>query len=279
MGTLDMRPQVTVNDTEDMEVKEDSQVETAEDREKELPDDSSTSDEIPGDESPAIEEGTSEKTVEEAPVADSSQDGPTEEEALLALHKEKEKILNDISQLRKERRQVRYGEKEEPLLVDKQQDGLLQDVAESDIQLIEKVLKAKGYVRKDEISSMSYSEKVTTKQDEWLKQHPEYLPENDKDDTKWLLLKGTIETYFKAPSNPNDIQRVMDLAHSMISPSKSLPVRSKASTDAAQEKIQTSSKGSIGGGTKAVPVKTSKGNLRTDQLQGFSEDEIKDLLS
>lgn len=262
MSIIDMRPLSTENDEEVKETLngvKDDQVEAS-------------TTEQPSEEESSIEDDTSEHSSNEKTVDDKPADKPqlTEEDRLEAIKKEREKLLEDISKLRRERREVR---EEQKIIIDKSEE--LDDIAEADIHLIERVLKAKGYVKKDDLNSMTYTEKVNTVQDSWLKSHPEYLPENDKDDTNWNALKSTIESYFKAPSNPKDIAKIMDLAHSMISPSK-LPVKSTAIADASKEKINSSSKGSTGGGQK-YSSGSQKSNVDTSYLIGFTEDEIKEI--
>lgn len=278
MATLDRRPAYTENDNDGSQVlnEEVKDFSSDDEEEKDTQEDSSPSDK-PSEEDESIEDDTSEKTVDSDNTDNSSKKESSEDKQLEALRKEREKLLEDISSLRGERRKAREEKKEEPLILEKDDD--LSDVAESDVQLIERVMKAKGYVKKEELHSMTYKEKLDVEQNAWLKDHPQYLPENDSDDKNWNNLKATIEAYFKAPDKPSDIKKIMDLAHSMLFPSeRSLQVKNKASIDASKEKINSSSKGSIGGGQKSSP-RSQKSNIDTSYLIGFTEEEIKEIIS
>ncbi len=253
----------TVGDSEDQEVKNG----------EETQDTSSVSEPEPSEETPTIEEDTSENTVEEE-TTDDSEEEPIADDKITALQAEEARLREQIVALRTERRTVRQ-QKEEPLLVEKSDD--LSDVAEADIALVEKILKAKGYVRKDEISTMSYQEKIETFKNEWLEAHPEYLPANDADDKNWNALKGTIDSMFKSPSNPSDIKKIMDVAHSIVKPTASIPIKNRATVDASKEKIETSSKGASAGGAGKAPETKPKANISRNSFHGFTEEEFKEL--
>ena len=233
------------------------------------PEESSTSNEEQPEASEDTESKTEEKVAEPVPVQEP--EIKPEDKKINALRDEEERLRKQISELRTERRQVRE-EKRPDLLV---KDDELKDVNTEDVALIEKVLRAKGYVRKEEITTMSYQEKMNSFKDDWLKAHPEYLPENDKEDVKWNALNSTVNAYFKAPARPQDVVKMLDMAHSMVAPSNPLPVKTRATVEASREKMQTSSKASSGGSSKPSNVKTN--SLRMDALKGFSEEDIKEI--
>lgn len=228
------------------------------------------------DDNESIVDDTTEKTVDE-PVVD-KQDDDTEVKRVDALRLEEERIRKQISELRAEKRQIKEAKRAEPLIVDKPDD--LSDIADSDVAVIEKVLRVKGYVRRDDIQTMTYQEKIDGYKNQWLAKHPEYLPENDPEDKNWDSLNSTVSAYFKAPSNPSEISKVLDLAHTMIKPAGSLPVKNVASTDAAKEKLQSSSKGSGGSGSKSSSINSNKFDPSLSKhMQGFSDDELKEMFS
>lgn len=235
-----------------------------------------TQEKLPDDNVESVEEDTSGKTEEET-VVDTQTEDP---KVLSALTLEKQKLLKQISELRAEKRQVKDIKTDEPLIIDKNED--LSDVAEADVAVIEKVLRAKGYVRKDDISAITHKEKMDSYKNEWLSQHPEYLPENDKDDSHWDALDSAVSAYFKAPTNPKDITKVLDAAHAMIGgQSKVLPVKSPASIAAAKEKLLSVSKSSGGSGATSI-VKSSSQKIdkgMASYLHGFDDDELKDLIN
>ena len=259
MGVLNMLP-AKGEPTEVKEAVDDTVTE-----ENETPAEPSTAENETGDE--ADEDGTSVKTVVETPAAEEP------EEELTALEQQKQKLLDEIVELRGQRRTVRRQKHEPEVIVTDDLKG----IAPEDVSLVEKVLKAKGYVRKEDLGAMSYAEKATQAQDDWLKEHPEYLPANDPDDAKWNALNKTVTSYFKSPANPGEVRKVLDLAHQMLSPG-ALPVRAKAQTDSAQEKLRVQSKGRGGQGVSKTPSQGRR-NIDTSYLHGFSDEELEEMVS
>ena len=271
MPTIELGDEYTEDGGVAPEVKEadvEADAETSETGE-ETAEESSTS-ETPEE---STDSESSEETVE---TKSSESDDETKElEAIEAIRQEKERLLKEVTDLRSDRRKAREESKEAtPLITNKPVD--LSDVATQDVELIEKVLRAKGYAPKEEIDRTLYSEKLEAAKDEWLHVHPEYLPENDPDDKKWNALNETISNFFKAPANPRDIKKVLDLAHKQVSP-VSLPTKSVASTTAQKEKSAATSKGSSAGGGKSAT--SSKPKMDVSGLSGFSEDELAELFS
>lgn len=259
MGVLNMLP-AKGEPTEVKEADDDTVTE-----ENETPAEPSTAENETGDE--ADEDGTSVKTVAETPAAEEP------EAELTALEQQKQKLLDDITELRGQRRVARQQRVQEPEVI---VNDDLRGIAPDDVTLVERVLKAKGYVKKEEIGAISYAEKATAAQNDWLKEHPEYLPANDPDDKRWNALDRTVRSYFKTPANPAEVKKVLDLAHQMLSPG-ALPVRAKAQTDSAQEKLKVQSKGQGGKGASKTPAQ--RRSLDTSYLHGFSDEEIEEITS
>ena len=214
-----------------------------------------------------------EKSEEAGAPADEQK---SDDNQLVGLQSEKEKLLNDIKNLRLERRRAR---EEKQVFVEEKpkQAPTLEGVSQADVDLVRKILAAEGVVKKDELSSMTYREKLDTHKDSWLKAHPEYLPENDPDDKMWSKLNESINSYFKVPTNPADITRILDLANEMVNPKASIPVKSMATTQAKQEKLSSSSKGISG--TSKSPVNRSKVSVSHEYLKGFSDEELREFNS
>jgi len=269
MPTLDMRPSVTPNEGAD-------ESEEAKDATNPV-----EGEETPAESSPAEETETEEidAPLEEAPAAEETQE-EAPDPVLTAREAQKAQLLKEIEDLRAERRKERGAD---PLIVPakpKEEVVDLADVNENDVKLIEKVLKAKGYVRKDEFdgiaSAASRKQTMESEKDAWLAKHPEYLPANDPEDKNWNALNATLSAYFKAPDNPKEISRVLDAAHALNNPNTpTMPVKSKASVDAAKDKISSSSKGTSGGASKTTPGSKSKMDL--SGLQGFSDEELAEM--
>jgi hypothetical protein len=283
MGNIDMRP---AYETENTPPPADEKVVTPippeETSTTEGEDDENGLIDIPSDngEQPPEESSTSKEPVK--PVTPPQDPDADEEKAINALKQQREQLMKDIVELRRERRQVR-DQKPEPLIIPAEGAGDDMQIAEADLKLIELAAKRLGLVRKDEAMQMqqtaTYQEKLDTYKNEWLNQHPEYLPENDPDDKNWNQLKSTIDTYFKAPGSPKEIVKVLDAAHKMVNPHAVLPIRQKASVDAAKEKITSASK-AVGTGTSSKSGSPQKrGGVNAGAFVGFSEEEINELLS
>lgn len=279
MTTLDMREQGNTNENEEgkeileeenqdvEETTEDSSPSTKSDEEDE--DDSEEAEATTPDEEPKEKSEDSPSEPSPEPVDDKE---PYDVNGLLT---EKDKILADIVELRKERRSLKEAPPE-PLLIDKEED--LSDIAPSDVALIEKVLKSKGYVQKGEIQATSYKEKINSLKDQWLERHPEYKPENDPEDKRWNALNSEMN-FFKPPTKPEDILKLLDRADAVVSPKKSIPTKSSAAVTASQEKIKVSSKGTAGGAsTKTSKPESSLKGLK-GHMKGFTDEEIDEILS
>lgn len=265
MAVLDMRSQFSEENEkqaeEKEEVKEEIGVVPEEKKEQEpLPDSSQ------GEDKPAPKEEMEKPEDEQLQIK------------VNALKQQEEILRKQIVELRSERRKERYGESEKPFIIPKEQkkqDDDLEDVADSDVSMIEKVLKSKGYIRREEVEQLSYKENLEKAKDEWLEEHKEYLPENDIDDQNWNGLNRILELYFKAPKNPFEIKKVMSLAHKMIK-GDIIPIVNKAQIDSSKEKINISSKGGSGSGPAPSPKSANTKKIDTSYLKGFTEEELKE---
>lgn len=265
MNTIERLPEVTENEPEGEEVKETSpeeetdEVAAVEEEETETP--SETSPEEKPEEEPAPEK-----------------ESPSEEKEITGLSEQREKLLAEIRELRKERREVREKQEEgisPPVVLPKKEEEL-GDVADSDVALIEKVLKAKGYVRKEELQATTYNEVIENEKNSFLERHPEYKPENDTDDKLWNALKHELYTYYKKPDNPRDMGKVLEKIHSALNHG-TLPTKSSATSRASAERIKTVSKSGSGRAAEGSPkVQTVEGVTRS-MFSGFTEDELKEL--
>lgn len=258
MPTLDLRP---------------TMADEGESEEKELVE---ATEEV-ADETESEQEPEDAKDIEpEEEESEPAQEDESEAKVIEGLNAQKQALLNEIVNLRKERRQVRESkpEPEKPITVDDE----LKDLNPGDVEIIEKVLKAKGYVRKEDVNSLTASQAIRQEQDKWLQEHPEYLPENDPDDKNWLRLKEEVEGMYRPPSSPEHLRRILDRVHQSISPKASLPNISKSSVDAKKERIAAASKASTG---SATPKKSSPSTVDKSlkgYLHGFSDDEVNELL-
>lgn len=232
--------------------------------EKETPSESST-EEKPEEESVSDEDTTSVKNEE-------TEESKKEEWSVEGLQKAKEKLLDDLAVLRQEKRSLK-GEPEKPVFV--KPDTGLDDIAPSDVELVEKILKAKGVLRKDDFQNLTYSEQIKAEQNSWLEKHSEYLPKNDPHDIRWGELKETFDRYYKMPSNPREIGKILDLIHSQIA-IRELPKKSSATVAASKEKLKVVSKSAGGGGGSKESVKRNS-SVNRNVFSGFSDDELDEM--
>ena len=121
-------------------------------------------DETPEDPSPSDEtdietDDSEEETPEEEPEEDVADIDDSE---TVGLQSQKEKLKKEITDLRGVRRDLK-GEKittSQPKEVFAEKEDDLSDVSKEDIKLIDRVIRSKGYVQKDELSKMTHQEKI-----------------------------------------------------------------------------------------------------------------------
>lgn len=262
MATIDLREKITPNEgVDETEVKPD---------------------EVSGeeDEEEAIAEPKEETPPEEASTSNGEEtELEKEAKALEAIRLQKAELLKDVTDLRTERREIRApgGVKAQPIIVDAPKDDELADVDPAAVAMIERVIKAKGYVQKGDLDSRDTTRSVKSEQDTWLDKHPEYKPENDPDDEKWKQLSSVVKM-FALPSNPKDVQRILDMAHRELGGTAAvLPVKSAASAAAQTQKTKVS--GTSGGGGAAKAATSSNGKVDLSMLKGFTAEELADLQS
>jgi len=137
-----------------------------------------------------------------------------------------------------------------------------------------------GFVRQDQLGATAYQQKATEVLDDFLEKHPEYQPQNDKDNVLWERFKGEYSLY-RPTQNPKDLKRILDKVHKEVFGIK--PAAALNSQDAAKEKIKVASHSSA---SRPAPMKNGERlvnrnatGLRTEMLKGFSEEEIAELIA
>lgn len=159
---------------------------------------------------------------------------------------------------------------------------LLKDVNPKDVEIVEKILQAGGYVKKDELQRENYETVKKQQVSEFIKKHPEYHPDNDPGDTKWTALRSEFNLY-KLPKDAVKLGELLERAHkslggSIEDSSARLNIQ-KAKKILAQKKVnkvgQSSSSGSSGSG-KAKNVAPDK---LKHFLKGYSDEELHDLVN
>jgi len=119
----------------------------------------------------------------------------------------------------------------------------------SEQELFDKYLKESPTFqeRLSKVNQEKYNDVMETQKDKFLESHPEYLPENDKDDTKWKSLLEELRDYV-VPENPKDWGKRLLKAHKNISPDNSL--EKGKSIAMAQANIDEQAK--LGGGAGGI---------------------------
>lgn len=196
--------------------------------------------------------------------ADNGEDNDDRE--VIGLSKDRDKLLAEIRTLRQQRREMR-GKDVEPLIV--QQNDTLEDIDPEYTQTVERIMKAKGYVTKNEAAAITYETVKKSKLDEFLEKYPEYKPENDPDDINWNALQRELQ-YYRTPADPNLFSELLLKAHKTISKSSSGTVNNR-------KKLDNASFGS-GGNSKPASHKTLTSSQKDALLRGgWSEEDIADL--
>jgi len=179
------------------------------------------------------------------------------------LTDEREKLLKEIQELRGTRREIKQeqlGKVEEKL-------DELKDLHPDDISVIERVLRAKGYITKDEASKITYDNVKQEELDRFLTKYPEYKPENDKSDINWNALQRELG-YYRMPTDPHKITEILERAHRTIQKPSDRGVIEK------QQKLETARVG--GGGIQRSSSRKTLPPSYKEELSrgGWSEEEI-----
>ncbi len=193
------------------------------------------------------------------------------------LEGERLRKLREVQELRTEKRDI-VPTKEE--IKDVEDEVLLEGVNPDDVKLIEKVLKAKGYVRKEDaaklaeekVQGITYEQSQKAYMQDFLNKHPEYKPENDPGDVMWRKLQDELSLY-AVPQDATKIPTILERAHGSIAPT---PVGGEK-PEVIKKRLETAGLGA-GQGKKSSP--STSPALTPQQVEeyrrgGWSEEEIK----
>lgn len=189
----------------------------------------------------------------------------TKDVAISSLQTERVKLLREIAELRGQKREVK---RDQLAQVDKQIDEL-KDLNPQDVTIIERVLRSKGYMTKEESTQMFYKAVENEEVNKFLDKYPEYKPENDPNDANWSILQKELG-FYKLPSDPKLIGQILERAHKGV-----VKVPSGPSLPIQQRRIQVASSGSGGTQRPSSNVFTFDADKRAMLRQGgFSDEEI-----
>lgn len=189
-----------------------------------------------------------------------------EHKALTGLQEERVKLLKEIADLRGQRREI----KQDQLIKVEQQIDELKDLNPDDVTLIERVLRSKGYVTKEESNKMFYKAVETEELNRFLDKYPEYKPENDPNDINWSTLQKELG-YYRMPTNPKQITEILERAHRAV-----VKVPSGPSIPAQKRQIQIASSGAGGAqrpSSNGITLDSDKKSML--KQGGFSDEDIK----
>ena len=191
------------------------------------------------------------------------------ERAVQGLQYERTSLLKEISELKGTRREL----KQERLAKVTEQIDELKDVHPEDVAAVEKILRAKGYVTKEEQSKMFYNAVKDEKLNQFLEKYPEYKPENDPSDTRWRSLERELADY-RMPDDPHKITGLLEKAHRAIA---ALATISGDRTLSAKKEQQIKLAGvGAGGAQRSSSIKSLDPDRRYMlERGGWSEEEIK----
>ena len=181
---------------------------------------------------------------------------------LQGLQEERVKLIKEVQELRGQKREIK---REELIKVEVDE---LKDVHPDDVALIDKVLRQKGYLTKEESQKMFYE---NVKQDglkEFLEKFPEYKPENDPHDVNWNTLQRELG-FYRMPDDPHRVGEVLLRAHQGIQKTPS-----DRTLEVKKQQVKTAGVGA-GGVQKSSSRKTFDVEKRIMLDQGgFSSEDI-----
>lgn len=188
---------------------------------------------------------------------------------LQALEETKKALLDEITDLRGQRRKLKEAEigRVEDKIEQVQAD--IQDVNPEDIKVIDKINRSRGYMTQADVKRMFYEEVKQEVLDSFLSKYPEYKPENDLNDTRWNALQKEI-SWYKMPENPRMIATLLERARKAITPNTS-----EQNTTTVRKQLSTAAVGSQGI-QRSSPSPSINPDLRA-MLHGFDEEDIKNI--
>lgn len=211
------------------------------------------------------------KPAEEIETISVSDDAGNLTRQVQGLQEEREKLLREIQGLRGSRREVRQ---QEVTRIEQKIDDL-KDLNPEDVSTLERILKSKGYVTKEESSKMLYDAVKNEETTKFLEKFPEYKPENDPNDLNWNALNRAFywpdgSKKIAMPNDPHLIGEVLLQAHRGLAKAPS-----DRNIETKKQQIKIASSGSSGI-QRSSSVKSLSSEQKDSYRQGgWSEEEIK----
>jgi hypothetical protein len=258
----------TIEESKDESIEETPEEETETPLSEDETEDETNSDDVE-------EENDSEPQPEEVERDPNIPYGETPKE--WALRKEIETLRQKI---RKDKTDELFVPSEVPKAFNEVSDRnkkLLEKYDEEQLNELGEIIQAKaeemGFVKKDELRAETYKETADSLLNNFLENHKEYLPENDKDNTLWNRFREEFQMY-KQPHNPKDFKKIYERVHSSIFNINSGNLNK---INAQKEKLNVVSHTSKTG--NRVPNNSNRNNVDLSGLKGFSQEELDELVS
>ena len=187
---------------------------------------------------------------------------------------EAERLRQDIVDARKRKREIKQQRRGLETLPEDDDD--LSDLDDETKTTVERIVKAKGFVRADDVAKNALETAHKQAESEFFRSHPEYSPETDENDTLFEALQEELQNFVQ-PKDPLQITQLFEKAHRLVQdryPSRfSNPTKTPARADVA----------ALSGGQSQGASSTPKqGKLNEKQIShlranGWSEEDIKKL--
>lgn len=154
----------------------------------------------------------------------------------------------------------------------------LEGIATEDIALVEKILKAKGYVHKSDLQKQNYEQVKKSEINTFLETHPEYKPGSSGGDQLWDGLLQEFNLY-KMPTDPKQIGDLLKRAHANASGSQLAIDPKQAAKFLAQKRVNKTNQATGSGKAGAAPEVAPKGvpEAALKHLKGISPEELEEL--
>ncbi|MDD5540048.1 MAG: hypothetical protein PHG61_05080 [Candidatus Marinimicrobia bacterium] len=260
-------------DTEETEVEEETTEEETESNEEGTQSASPAEETDPSEEETVVSEPAGGSESEEKKKTQTDVDGITQEY---------QRVKKEVEDLKSQRRDLKGTPFKSDDLFVKKEEVNLDDIDKDDIEKIEKVLRAKGYVKKDEVTGLTLQKEIDSASKAWVNENEEFKPANDPNDEKWNSVVSYIKENFAVPRSAEKAREYLDIARERLFGKKEpvLPKKSLNSVAAKKEKLSVSAVKTSGGGASASSTgKTPVDPKLAQHFSGFSEDELKEILA
>ena len=218
---------------------------------------------------------SSEEEQKPAPTQVESVDTGILTKQITGLQEEREKLLTEIQALRGSRRELKQQEVARVDQKIQQATDELKDLNPDDVNLISRIMRAKGYMTKEESSQMFYDAVKNEEINKFLDKFPEYKPENDANDLNWSALERQIKTWYRMPNDPRAVGELLLKAHRDIVKVPS----DRGTVEVKKQQMKVASSGSSGV-QRSSPQKSVNPHLSSllrTHMHGWSEEEISKL--